>query len=109
MSKLRQLRKAAGLSQKELADKLFVNQTAVSQWERGVTTPNATTLLQLSDMFNVSADEILGRTQKKEPTTLTSDGLNDAEKEILMLFRDLPPEKQKLALRMIEAALSAEK
>ena len=55
----------------------------------------------------LDVEKLLSKT--KEPTTSTSDGLNDAEKEILMLFRDLPPEKQKLALRMIEAALSTEK
>lgn len=67
MSRLRELRRAAGLSQKDLADRLFVNQTAVSQWERGVTTPNRTTLQQLCEMFNVPSDELLGIQTKPHP------------------------------------------
>lgn len=60
MSIIKDLRKKMGLSQKELADKLFVNQTAVSQWERGVTTPNKNTLIKLADIFGVTVDFLLG-------------------------------------------------
>jgi len=60
MSIIKDLRKKLGLSQKELADKLFVNQTAVSQWERGVTTPNKNTLIKLADIFGVTVDYLLG-------------------------------------------------
>ncbi len=60
MNKIKALRKERKLSQKELADILGVNQTAVSQWEREVTTPNPSTLKKLSELFNVSLDYILG-------------------------------------------------
>ncbi len=59
MDIIKYLRTQAGLSQKELADLLHVNQTAVSQWERGVTYPNMPTLLALSDIFGVSSDCLL--------------------------------------------------
>ena len=59
-NRLRQLRIKSGLSQKELADRLYVNQTAVSQWERGITTPNQNTLIKLCDMYGVTIDYILG-------------------------------------------------
>lgn len=61
MNRIRDLRKAAGFSQQQLASLLYVNQTAVSQWERGVTTPNSDTLLKLCEIFNTSTDDILGR------------------------------------------------
>lgn len=64
MNRIKDLRKAMGLSQKELADKLFVNQTAVSQWERGVTSPNPQTMIALSKLFNVTTDYLLGQTKK---------------------------------------------
>lgn len=64
MNRIKDLRKSIGLSQKELADKLFVNQTAVSQWERGVTSPNQQTLITLAKLFNVSTDYLLGQTKK---------------------------------------------
>lgn len=61
MNRIKDLRKSKNLSQKELADILFVNQTAVSQWEREVTTPTKETLIKLSDFFGVSVDYLLGR------------------------------------------------
>jgi repressor LexA len=51
MSRIKQLRESGKLSQKQLADMLFVNQTAVSQWERGVTTPSPSALLSLCELF----------------------------------------------------------
>lgn len=61
MNRIKDLRIKSGYSQKQIAEMLFVNQTAVSQWERGVTTPTKDTLLKLADIFNVSIDYLLGR------------------------------------------------
>jgi repressor LexA len=47
-------------SQDSLAKYLYVNQTAVSQWERGVTTPSPTMLIKLSELYGVSTDYLLG-------------------------------------------------
>lgn len=61
MNRFKQLRIEHGYeTQAALAQKLYVNQTAVSQWERGVTTPNPNILLKLSKMYNVSTDYLLG-------------------------------------------------
>lgn len=69
MNRLKELRLKHGFStQGALAAKLFVNQTAVSQWERGVTTPSPPILLQLSQMYNVSVDYLLGKDEKKPNT-----------------------------------------
>ena len=51
---IRRLRTEKGLSQDELAEKLFVTRQAVSRWENGETTPNPETLKQLSRLFDVS-------------------------------------------------------
>ena len=48
------LRTERGLSQDELAAKIFVTRQAVSRWETGETTPNVETLKLLSAFFNVS-------------------------------------------------------
>lgn len=65
MNRFKELRNKYGYSQKELAEMLFVNQTAVSQWERGITTPNKSSLAKLCDLFDVSADYLLGIEEKK--------------------------------------------
>ncbi len=58
------LRTNAGLSQEELAEKLYVTRQAVSRWENGETVPNTDTLKQLSKFFNVSINTLLGSPRK---------------------------------------------
>lgn len=55
-----QLRTQKGLSQEELAEKLFVTRQAVSRWETGETLPNIDTLKLLSNFFDVSINTLLG-------------------------------------------------
>ena len=54
------LRTKKGLSQEELAEKVFVTRQAVSRWENGDTTPNTETLKLLSKLFDVSINTLLG-------------------------------------------------
>ncbi len=54
------LRTKMGLSQDELAEKVFVTRQAVSRWENGETTPNTETLKLLSKLFDVSINTLLG-------------------------------------------------
>ena len=55
-----ELRTKNGLSQDELAEKVFVTRQAVSRWETGETVPNTETLKLLSKLFNVSINTLLG-------------------------------------------------
>ena len=55
-----ELRTKRGLSQDELAEKVFVTRQAVSRWENGETTPNIETLKLLSKLFDVSINTLLG-------------------------------------------------
>ena len=58
------LRTKMGLSQEELAEKIFVTRQAVSRWENGETTPNTETLKLLSKLFDVSINTLLGSPRK---------------------------------------------
>ena len=55
-----ELRTQKGLSQEELAEKVFVTRQAVSRWETGETIPNIDTLKLLSELFDVSINTLLG-------------------------------------------------
>ena len=55
-----ELRTKKGLSQEELAEKVFVTRQAVSRWETGETIPNIETLKLLSRLFDVSINTLLG-------------------------------------------------
>lgn len=61
---LHNLRIKSGLSQDELAEKVFVTRQAVSRWENGETVPNTETLKLLSKLYNVSINTLLGSPQK---------------------------------------------
>ncbi|MBO4897817.1 MAG: helix-turn-helix domain-containing protein [Clostridia bacterium] len=54
------LRTQKGMSQDELAEKVFVTRQAVSRWENGETVPNTETLKLLSELFGVSINTLLG-------------------------------------------------
>ena len=58
------LRTVHGMSQDELAEKVFVTRQAVSRWETGETTPNIETLKLLSGVFDVSINTLLGSPRK---------------------------------------------
>ena len=59
-----ELRTRHGMSQDELAEKVFVTRQAVSRWENGETTPNTETLKLLSRLFDVSINTLLGSPRK---------------------------------------------
>lgn len=67
--KLRRLRENMGLQQKEVADRLGVNPSAVTRWESGEKRPDLVNLVKLADLYNVSLDYLMGRTENPAPVT----------------------------------------
>lgn len=65
--KLYELRRASGMSQEELAEKLGVSRQAVSKWESGATQPELQKLIELSKLYSVSVDELLSLEHAKAP------------------------------------------
>ena len=61
---LHDLRVKNGLTQDDLAEKVFVTRQAVSRWENGETQPNTETLKLLSGLYNVSINTLLGSPRK---------------------------------------------
>lgn len=59
--KLQELRKQKGLTQKELAERLYVSRTAISKWETGRGYPNIDLLKQIAAFFDVSLDTLLSK------------------------------------------------
>lgn len=58
---LAEQRKAKGFTQRELAEKLFISDKAVSKWERGLSMPDIFLLVPLAEILDVSVTELLGR------------------------------------------------
>lgn len=57
--KLKKLRSDSGLSQEELAEKIFVTRTAVSKWETKKGYPSIDSLKLIADLFGVTLDELI--------------------------------------------------
>ena len=64
--RLKELRNERGLSQKALADLVFVSQQTVAKWEPATSTPNLELLIKLSELFNVPAGYLIGADEAEE-------------------------------------------
>ena len=56
---IQKYRAAVGMSQEELADRIYVTRQTLSNWETGKTYPDINSLLRLSDIFHISLDELV--------------------------------------------------
>ena len=59
------LRRAQGLTQQDVADRLAVSNKAVSRWERDEAMPDITLLPSIADLFGVTVDELLRGERKR--------------------------------------------
>ncbi len=80
--KLQELRKQKGITQEELAEKLYVSRTAISKWESGRGYPNIESLKAIAKFFSVTVDELLS---SGEVLTIAEEDNKRKEKH----FRDL--------------------
>ncbi|MBQ3075181.1 MAG: XRE family transcriptional regulator, partial [Clostridia bacterium] len=62
---IRLRREAAGMTQSELAERLFVSFQAVSAWERGQSVPDLENAVRLSELFGVSVDALIKDSQRE--------------------------------------------
>jgi len=104
------LRRQAGLTQAELADRLGISKSAVSMYERGCREPEFSLLQAMADEFHVSVSALLGRDEtelvNRDPElTEYLEALRDRP-EIRMLFsltKNATPEDVEKAVRIILA------
>ena len=83
---LKNLRIEKGLKQTELAEKLFINKSMISAYEKGTRMPSLDVLIQLTYIFNVSIDFLLGiqRGNVDDKTrSVDVSGLNDKQVNII--------------------------
>lgn len=76
---IKRYRTRLGLSQEELADRIFVTRQSVSNWENSRTYPDLQSLLRLSDLFGLSLDELIKgdiETMKEEINRLEIQKMN---------------------------------
>lgn len=79
------LRKASGLTQRELAERLNVSDKAVSRWEREESLPDLSLIPAIAEIFGVTADELLRGERRKEGESLPRAG-EKSEKQLKNLI-----------------------
>ncbi len=82
-ARIRKYREMCGLSQKELAQKIGVSNSRVSNWEQGINRPDADILADICKALNVSPSELLD-------VRLSPDDLDDQERKVIMAYRTKP-------------------
>ena len=78
--RLRALRKQKKLTQTQVASRLNLSKTTISGYENNTKTPSVDTLIQLSSLYGVSADYLLGIENRP---LLLIDGISERQQEIL--------------------------
>ena len=80
-NRIRLYRKESGLTQEQLADKINVSKSRVSNWEQGINRPDADILADICRALNVSPSNLLD-------VHLSADDLNDRERKIIQAYRN---------------------
>ena len=105
MNRLRELRTSKGMSQLEVATELGITQQAYANYERGARQADYNTLKKLSDIFGVSIDFILCKTDVSTPL---SEQLSDHEFALWGEIHDLDDDEKQDILDYIKFKKSQE-
>lgn len=90
--KLKDLRKAAGMTQTELAKRLNVSKSVISYYELQERNPSPDVLIQLADIFHVTTDYLLGIDHKK---MIDVSDLSDEDVRLLLITIETLRKKNK--------------
>jgi len=96
-SLIREMRKAAGMSQMRLADKIGVSYQQVQKYEKGASKLSVPRLMQIADIFGVPVTAFLdeARIGKVAETQAAYSNVTEDEAKLLMLYRRLRRKKLK--------------
>lgn len=106
--RIRLLRTRASLTQEELAQKLRdvydtkTDRVMISKWEIGFQEPETFSIKCLSELFKVSMDYLIGKTDNEKPATENSNGLSEKDRDFLATLHKLPPEKLVLVESLVK-------
>lgn len=83
--RLKQARKAAGMTQKEVAERLGITESTYCGYETGKRQPDAVKISAIARVLGVSGDYLLGLEEGQPPLSTET----EQERELLLLFRDM--------------------
>jgi transcriptional regulator with XRE-family HTH domain len=104
--KIRLHRKALGLTQTELGEKLGVKTNAVSKWECGRVDDIPTSKIKaMAKLFDVQPSYLI---DEKQPAPTDEGELSEEDKKLLMMIHNLSPENRARIVAIIEALAGLE-
>lgn len=100
---LKKLREDKGYTQEQLAGALHVSKATISHYELGTSTPNIDLMIQMADIFDVSLDYLMGRTNAKIPCSFWKDSFikGIGNKELIERILKLDPRHRKLVFVLL--------
>lgn len=99
MLKLKEIRLERNITQQEISDKTNISRSVISQYENGIVEPTANVIVKLAEFFQITTDEILGRTDDFGSVIApVAPALSEDEAELVALYRSLLPDYKALAL-----------
>lgn len=103
---LRELRIDKNITQKELSEKLGLSKNAICEYEKGRAEPSIQTLIELSKIFRVSVDYLVGIEDDFGNIVISGNESSDltvSERELLLTFRKLPMLSQQKVIGYVYA------
>lgn len=95
--RIKRFRKANGLTQQQLAERVGVTQSAIAAWESGKReVPKGDNLLRLSEVLGFEPEKLIGAASDAPKAPLE-------ETQLLAAFRELPKDKQLIAIKLVQA------
>ncbi len=90
--KIRYLRDKAGFTQSYLAKKLGISRSAVNSWEMSLSSPSLSNIIEMMEIFHVTADYLLGTSDK-----------------MMLDISDLSTEEQEVVTRLVNCFKTRER
>lgn len=100
-SRMKEYRTKAGISQKEMAERLDIKQARYSNWEQGLARPDADYIVAFCKVLNVSVDEFLG--------TYKNFSLSINEAKLMKLYRQLDIDGREIVMTLTENLIAYRK
>lgn len=107
---IKELRQNKGLTQQEVADKISISRSVLSQYENNLVEPTATVISKLAVFFEVPAGYLLCIEDDFGNLTtspMREEGATEQERELLKNFRKLSPYLKEIALNTVQGLTGA--
>ena len=101
-TRLAQLREELGLTRKEVAEKLNIDQTTYGKYELSKRQPDYDTLQKIASFYNVSVDYLLGRTNVRNSNNNVDEDFPDDVKVLMRSVSKLTDKQKEIVKRLVQ-------